>query len=241
MILSLERKKLRRTGWLPAFCGGAVLAAAFPLLNMLVRSETFTALPGEPFRILTDANWQMMTMLNIFTIICGACIMYHTEYIDNGAQKMAVLPVRADHIFFGKFMIIVLTLAAMLLFEIVILELCALHWFPDYHLQLTELAKNFCFSLTAALPTIMLMLLIASACQNMWVSLGIGVILVFAVSVFPKQNLLLSLCPFNSPYQTLALAAENGQEWIFTVICAAETMIFGIAALIFEKVRRYFS
>ena len=93
MILLLEIKKLKRTGCLPAFLGGAVLAAAFPLLNMLVRSETFTALPGEPFRILTDANWQMMAMLNILTIICGACMIYHTEYANNGAQKMAVLPV----------------------------------------------------------------------------------------------------------------------------------------------------
>ena len=240
MILLLEIKKLKRTGCLPAFLGGAVLAAAFPLLNMLVRSETFTALPGEPFRILTDANWQMMAMLNILTIICGACMIYHTEYANNGAQKMAVLPVRTYQIFWGKFAVTVLALSGMLLFEIAALELCAMHWFPDYHLQLTALAKNLCFSLIAALPTIILMMLIASVCQNMWISLGIGVILVFTVSVFPKENLFLSLCPFNSPYQTLALAAQNGSEWIFTLICAAETIIFGIAAFIFDNVRRYF-
>lgn len=240
MIFSLEVKKLKHTGCLPAFCGGAVLAAAFPLLNMLVRPETFTTLPGEPFRILTDANWQMMAMLNILTIICSACIMYHTEYVDNGAQKMAVLPIHANHIFFGKFAIIALALAGMLLFEIAALELCALHWFPDYHLLFADLTKNFGFLLFASLPTVILMLLIASVCQNMWVSLGIGIILVFTVSILPKENLFLSLCPFNSPYQTLALVADNGKERIFTVICAIETIIFGIAALILEKVRRYF-
>ena len=93
MIFSLELKKLKRTGYMPAFLGGAVLAAAVPLLHMLVRSETFIVLPGEPLNILYDANWQMMAMLNILTIICCACIIYHTEYSDNGAQKMAVLPV----------------------------------------------------------------------------------------------------------------------------------------------------
>lgn len=241
MIFSLEIKKLKRTGCLPAFLGGAVLAAAFPLLNMLVRSETFTALPGEPFRILTDANWQMMSMLNILIIICCTCMIYHTEYSHNGAQKMAVLPIHANNIFLGKFAITVLALTAMLLFEIIVLELCALHWFSGYHLQLTALATNLCFSLIAALPTVILMLLIASACHNMWISLGIGVILVFTVSILPKENLFLSLCPFNSPYQTLALAAQNESEWIFTLICAAETIIFEIAAFIFEKVRRYFS
>lgn len=240
MIFPLEIKKLKRTGWLPCFCGGAVLAAAFPLLNMLVRSDTFTTLPGEPFRILMEANWQMMAMLNILTIICGACMMYHTEYIDNGAQKIAVLPVHAEHIFFAKFVIIALVLAGMLLLEIAALELCALYWFPDYHLQMTVLAKNLGFALIAALPTVLLMLLIASACKNMWISLGIGVILVFSVSVFPKENMFINLCPFNSPYQTLALAAENGTQWAFALICAAETVIFGTTELIFEKVRRYF-
>ena len=78
MIFSLELKKLKRTGYMPAFLGGAVLAAAVPLLHMLVRSETFIVLPGEPLNILYDANWQMMAMLNILTIICCACITYHT-------------------------------------------------------------------------------------------------------------------------------------------------------------------
>ena len=241
MIFSLELKKLKRTGYMPAFLGGAVLAAAVPLLHMLVRSETFIVLPGEPLNILYDAKWQMMAMLNILTIICCACIIYHTEYSDNGAQKMAVLPVCGNHIFGGKFMITVLALSGMLLFEIIILELCALHWFSDYQVQLTDLTKNFCFSLIASLPTIILMLLIASACQNMWVSLGIGVILVFTVSVFPKENLFLSLCPFNSPYQTLALVTEKGKEYIFLVTCIAETILLGIAAHKLEHVRRYFS
>ena len=29
-----------------------------------------------------DANWQMMAMLNILVCICGACMMFHTEYAD---------------------------------------------------------------------------------------------------------------------------------------------------------------
>ena len=48
MTLALEAKKLKRTGYIPAFLAGGLLASAFPLVNMLVRAETFTALPGEP-------------------------------------------------------------------------------------------------------------------------------------------------------------------------------------------------
>ena len=74
----------------------------------------------------------------------------------------------------------------------------------------------------------MLMLVIASSCKNMWVSLGIGVILVFTMSIFPQDNLILSLCPFSSPYQTLAMAAESGRVPLFLGVCAAETVVFGL-------------
>ena len=87
--------------------------------------------------------------------------------------------------------------------------------------------------------TVMLMLVIASACRNMWISLGIGVILVFTLSVFPQDNEVLSLFPFASPYQTFAAAAENGRALLFVAACGIETVLFGIAEVIYLKVRRW--
>lgn len=241
MTFGLEIRKLKRTGYVPAFLGSTVLAAVFPVLNMLVRSETFTALPGDPFFILTDANWQMMAMLNILSLICGACMMYHTEFADNGSQKMDVLPIHAGNMFLGKCAITVVSLTGMLWTEIAVLAGCALHWFPNYNINLWELIKNTGFSLMAALPTVMLMLLIASACRNMWISLGIGVILVFTFSIFPKDNLFLSLCPFCTPYQTLDEAMKKGLEWTFLWVCAGETVLLGLLELLYIKMRRCFS
>ena len=94
MSLLIESKKLKRTGYLPAFLAGGFLAAAFPVVYMMVKAEEMTALSGNPVNILMSANWQMMAMLNILISICGACMMYHTEYADNGMQKMSVLPIR---------------------------------------------------------------------------------------------------------------------------------------------------
>lgn len=242
MILNLEIKKLKRTGYLPAFLGGALLASAFPLANMLFRPETFTAMPGCPFDILMDANWQMIAMLNILVSICGACMMYHTEYADNGAQKMDVLPLYAGSMFLGKSVIAALVLAMMTAVEILVLAGCLLLWFPDYRPDTAELMKNilgnFLFQWTAALPTVMLMLVIASACKNMWVSLGTGVILVFTLFIFPQDNAVLSLFPFSSPYQTLAVAAENDRIFLFLGVCAAEILLFGVLELIYQKFRR---
>lgn len=238
MTLALETKKLKRTGYFPAFLAGGLLASAFPLVNMLVRSETFTALQGDPFSILMDANWQMMAMLNILVCICGACMMYHTEYADNGAQKMDVLPVRTGTLFLVKFVIAALVLALMAAIETAVLAGCALYWYPGYELEVLELLKSAGFQWFVTLPTVMLMLVIASACKNMWVSLGIGVILVFTMSIFPQDNLILSLCPFSSPYQTLAMAAESSRVPLFLGVCAAETAAFSLLELVYQKVRR---
>ena len=238
MTLALETKKLKRTGYFPAFLAGGLLASAFPLVNMLVRTETFIALPGDPFSILMDANWQMMVMLNILVCICGACMMYHTEYADNGAQKMDVLPVRTGNLFWMKFVIAALALALMIVLETTVLAGCALYWFPGYELDMLEFLKSAGFQWGVTLPTIMLMLVIASACKNMWVSLGIGVILVFTMSIFPQDNLILSLCPFSSPYQTLAMAAESSHVPLLLGVCAAEAVAFGLLELVYQKVRR---
>lgn len=175
MILNLEIKKLKRTGYFPTFLAAGLLATAFPLINMIVRPETFTSLAGDPFDILMDANWQLMAMLNILASICGACIMYHTEFADSGAQKMDVLPIGKGKLFLAKFFIDALMLAIMVVIEIVSLAGCARYWFLTYELDILRLPKDAGFQWMATVPTVMLMLVIASICKNMWVSLGVGV------------------------------------------------------------------
>jgi len=240
MSLFIEFKKLKRTGYLPAFFVGGLLAAAFPVVYMLVKAEELTLLTGNPIDLLMSANWQMMAMLNILIAICGACIMYHTEYADNAIQKMSVLPIRQGNMFLGKFCISALLLSVMAVIEIAALIGCANYWFPSYAFDLTEILKTTGFQIVVMLPTVMGMLVIASACKNMWVSLGIGVILVFTLSILPQDNTVLSLFPFSSPYQTLAAATENSRTTLFLSVCGVETVLFGIVEMIYLKVRRCF-
>src|SRR5690625_1317282 len=102
MILSQEFKKVKRTGFIPTFLVGGLLAAAFPVLNTAVRSENYLGLPDTPLQILLDANWPMMALLNVLLIVGGACLMYYTEYADNAIQKMKSLPLKESTMFFGK-------------------------------------------------------------------------------------------------------------------------------------------
>ena len=241
MILTLEVKKLKRTGYFAAFFLGGLLAAAFPLANMLVRPEVFTAQPGEPFSILLDANWQMIGMVNILLAVCGACIMYHTEYADGALEKMAGLPVSLGNIFLGKFLITAGAVALMLIVEITALTLCALRWFPAYSFDPAAVLSCFGFQLIAVLPTVMLALLIASLCRNMWISLGISVILVFTMTVFPQGNPVISLLPFSAPYQTPDTVRESGQTMFFLTACCAQTLCFGVLERIIQNIRRRFA
>lgn len=240
MNLGIEIKKLKRTGYAPAFLLGGLLASAFPAANMAFRSDLYLALPGDPLTILTDANWQMMAMLNLLLTVCGACIMYHTEYSDNGAQKMETLPVSAGSPFLGKFFTALLFSAAALLIETATLGSCAYHWFPGRTLSLATLGLFAGFELLMMVPTLLLMLMIASAFRTMWISLGTGVILVFLLSILPGKHLVLELCPFRSPYLTLSAIQDQGQTALYLGGCAAETVILGAAELFFLKIRRCF-
>lgn len=77
MSLSLECKKAKRTGFIPAFLCGGILAAAVPIVNMAVRSEMYVGQQSSPMQILMGANWQMMAMLNILLVVAGSCLLYH--------------------------------------------------------------------------------------------------------------------------------------------------------------------
>ena len=57
MILTLEMKKLKRTGFLPAIFLGSLFACAFPLANTALRPELFVQqeLPATPELFLGNA------------------------------------------------------------------------------------------------------------------------------------------------------------------------------------------
>ena len=129
MSVSLECKKVKRTGFLPAFFGGGILAAAVPIVNMAVRSEIYLKQPGSPIQILLGANWQMMAMLNVLLAVAGACLLYHTEYADNAMQKMKSLPIRESSIFFSKSVLTVFMSLFVLAIEAGAVAFCAYHWF----------------------------------------------------------------------------------------------------------------
>ena len=240
MSFALELGKAKRTGFLPAFLGGGILAAAVPVLNMAFRSELYTGINASPVAVLLGANWQMMSMLNILLIVAGACILYHTEYADNAMQKMCTLPARESAIFFGK--TAVLTAASMMLLVIEAASIlgCSIYWFEQPADLYSEILRSFGFFLLLMLPAILLSLLIASVCGNMWISLGIGVVCVFLATMIPTRNFVLTLFPFALPFQMLsdhtADAIRN-----YAVAGTVEAATIALLEVIILNVRRSFA
>lgn len=239
MSVSLECKKVKRTGFLPAFFGGGILAAAVPVINMAVRPEMYLNLPGNPIQILLDANWQMMAMLNVLLVVAGACLLYHTEYADNAMQKMKSLPIRESSIFLGKAVLTVFMSFFVLVIEAGAVTFCSYHWFEIGKGFWGELCKYFGFSFLLMLPCVILSLLISEACKNMWVSLGIGVVCVFTATMLPTSNFALSLFPFAMPFQVFT-GTDVTQPMHYICAAIAEFAVFGLVQLVFVKIRRSF-
>ncbi len=240
MSFRMECKKMKRTGFLPAFLCGGFLAAGVPVLNMAVRSEIYLGLDTPPVQILMDANWQMMAMLNILLMVAGACLMYHTEYADLAIQRMCTLPIKESRLFFGKAALMVFMCVVILALETAGIAFCSCHWFDLSADLCVEILKNSGYALLLMLPAAFASLLIASACKNMWVSLGIGVVCVFTATMLPARNFVLSLFPFAMPFQIFAGTAENIIR-NFVITAVIETIMIAMAEVIFLNVRRSFS
>lgn len=238
MSLLLEIKKLKRTGFFPAFLIGAILAASFPIINIAVRPENFINQNLPALDILMNANWQMISMLNMFFLVIGSCIIYHTEFADHAMQKMEALPQPIGKLFINKTLILIGSIIFALIIEAASFIFCAYYWFNTDNSFLPDILKYFGYEFILLIPAALLIMIIASLCQNMWISLGIGVIGVFIATMLPTDNLILSFFPFAMPFQTLNNAIDN--SWIspFLISSGIQTILFSIIEVCILKVRR---
>ena len=238
-LSALETKKLKRTGYVPAFLGGGLLAGLVPVLNMAIRSERYVTQSGRPFSILMDANWQLMAQLNILLLVCGACILYHTEYAENGFQRAETLPMKASGLFSGKLCILFCSCLLPLCLETFSLLACCTRYFPITPGLGAVMLKGMAFELALLLPTAAAMLFLSSLCRNMWMCLGTGVILVFLTYMLRSGNLVLAAVPFAAPYRMLHQFTA-GQAGRLLLLSIGEVALFCIIEWIYTKLRRCF-
>ncbi len=205
---------MKRTGLIPAFFFGGLLAAAVPVLNMAFRSEMYLGLATPPIRILMDANWQIMSMLNILLVTAGVCLMYHTEYADNAIQRICTLPAKESRLFFGKSAFLVLLCAVILAVEAAGMAFCIFHWFGR--------SGGSGSALSAGLGSVLK-------------SFGYAFLL-----MLPVKSFVLSLFPFAMPFQILTGTVPQTARH-FMIAAVAELLVIAAGELIFLKLRRSFT
>ena len=126
-----------------------------------------------------------------------------------------------------------------LLLEAGSVTICTFHWFEIESNFWVEIFRNFGYEFLLLLPCIILSVFIASVFENMWVSLGSGVVCVFTATMLPTDHFLLSLFPFAMPFQIMAgMHTAQVNQYIYAVII--ECMALGLLEVIFVKVRRLF-
>lgn len=253
MNLTLEYKKIKRTGIIPGCLAGGILAAAIPILDLAVRSEQYTQLMQPPIYTIFQADWQMMSMLNMLLVITVACMMYHTEYADHAINRMTTLPLREEEIFFIKCLLLSGMCLIILIIEMLSLIFCTLHWFggeggaytvfygtsfaSSYMALMKDLLYNFAYCFCMLMPVVIFSLMAASACKNMWISLGVNVVCVFMATMIPVRYFVLSIFPFALPFRILG-EEELGRAAGYLAAALAEVLVLGGAEIIFLKVRR---
>lgn len=241
MTLALEIKKLKHTGFLPAFLLGGLFACTFPLANTAFRPELFIHQKLPATEILLNANGQMLSMVNLLLAVLGACILYHTEFSGGGMKKMDTLPINGHLMFFDKTLLLLCSLAFSLLLESGCLGFCAVHWFPEEKDLPWHLLQHTGYTFFLLVPTVLLLMLIAMCFENMWITLGIGVICVFAGTMIPADTKILGYFPFVLPFRLLASETDASAVLLSIGICLGEILVLSLGELLLRKLRRKLS
>ena len=180
-----------------------------------------------------------MAMSHALLIVLGASLFYHIEFAGNAMVKMRTLPLRETSLFLHKFAWLAAACACALGVEFLGLGFCARHWFGAGAELAAEVAKNWGFSILMLQPALSLALLVSSACRNLWVSLGLGVIFLFvATLVIPLDGFAWTLWPFALPFQALGNVAES-EALAYGIAAVLETLLFCAAEGLVLRVRRH--
>ncbi len=231
----LEFKKLKGTALLPGLIAGGILAALLPVIDLAARGHFIIDPSIPPLESLMRSDWMLMAMFNSFLMIVGTCIVYHIEFADNAIQRMDMLPIRLGSVFLSKFFLLAAVFAAVFAIEGGSLYFCIWKWFSPQSNTAADIARLIGGAFVLSLPVLSLTLAVSSFFKNMWITLGIGVVGLFAAMIL-QYAAGMAYYPFLMPYQLSARGiAANGDVFIAAL---AETGLFLGAGIVLSQLRR---
>lgn len=237
--LSIEIKKEKRTGILEILWIVGLLGAGYAWLNFILRKETLLNLPLDPMDILLTQLYGMLVLLNTFGIICSTGISYALEFKGHAIKKMYLLPIDLSKIFLAKFILLAFSLVLALGIEYGVLALIGSSFLPAGTFDLVLLLKFALYSLITSLPVLSFMLLVASQFENIWITLGIGILGFLGGMSFSTMNFsFFRFFPFVIMLDP-ALHQEASIEPSLLWISIIETFVFLGIGLLLSRTRKY--
>lgn len=236
----IELRKEKRTGIPFILLAAGILGALYAFANFAIRKDTLLSLPLPPMDVLLTQLYGVIMILNQFGIIIAACMIYNIEFRGNAIRKVYVLPLSVSKMYCCKFIILMITLFVGIILQNAALAYLGAEYLPMGTFSLNSLIAFALYSFITTLPVLSFMLLIASRFENIWHTLGIGVVGFLSGLVFGliDTHWVMIINPFVTMFRpAVAMSAEPD---VFTILVAAvQTLIFLIAGLWAAKNIRY--
>lgn len=229
--LMIELSKEKRTGVIPVLLAAGILGAAYAFVNFLVRRETLLNLPLDPMDVLMTQLYGMLVVLNMFGIVCAACMVFYMEFKGNAVRKIFTLPVSTAGIYFCKFLIVSAAFLAAVILQNLSLARIGVTNLPEGAFDWETLLVFAGYSYVTSMPVLAFMLFISSRFENLWVPLGIGVAGFLTGMAFASTDAGLFLL---HPFVLMLKPAVAMSARADTAVCVAslsETALFLTAGL----------
>jgi hypothetical protein len=232
--LLLELRKEKRTGVFAFLIIVGVLGAVYAFANFAIRGETLLELPIPPMDILLTQLYGMIIVLNMFGIIIAACVIFNIEFQNSAIKKMYTLPISVPGMYLCKFVILTFTLLIAVVIQNIALAQIGIGMLPTGSFEMKTLVHFAGYSFITSMPVLSVMQLISSRIQNIWITLGVGVIGFLSGMTLAGMNITTHyslIHPFAVMFRP-AVELSAKPDPIVIMFAQSETVIFLIIGLI---------
>ncbi len=236
-LLRLEWKKEKRTGAFMSLVMAGCFGALYALVNFTWRKTSLLALDMEPMDILLTQSYGMMALFNAFGIVVSSCLVYHIEFQEHGLEKLLALSLNMARVYLAKFFWLALALCFAIGLESVSLLGIGLFVLPPHTFELSTWFSFSLYMLELALPTLSLMMWIASLFETIWIPLGIGVAGFFSAMALAQGSNFWLINPFLLLLKP-ALLLQGKVSWTLSLLALIETLLFLSLGLYTSQRRR---
>ncbi len=224
-LLRVEWKKEKRTGAFMSLVLAGCFGALYTLANFTWRKTTLLALDMEPMDILLTQSYGMMALFNTFGIVVSSCLVYHIEFQEHGLEKLYALSLNIASVYLAKFLVLALALGFAIGLESLALLGIGLFVLPFHTFELFTWFSFSLYMLVLALPTLSLMIWMASLFETIWIPLGIGVAGFFSAMALANGSNLWLINPFLLLLKP-ALLLQGKVSWSLCLLALIEMILF---------------